>query len=637
MTALAWPAAVAVALVCVATLAVGALGLRLSRTTSDFYVASRVVSPRWNASAIGGEYLSAASFLGVAGLVLAVGADMLWYPIGYTAGYVVLLVLVAAPLRRSGAFTLPDFAEIRMRSPVVRRVASVLVVGIGWLYLLPQFQGAGLALRSATGAPRWVGALIVAGVVVLNVLAGGMRSITLVQAFQYWLKLTAIALPVIFLVATWRADGAPAPPADHTTVSVNAVTVRLADTVRVRVEEPATIIVHGQVDGEPVGGPVQLEPGSAVLAAGSTVTLPEGTPVPRAEEIFGRDGPAPAGGAERGHELYRTYSLLLALLLGTMGLPHVIVRFYTNPDGRGARRTAAAVIGLLGAFYLFPPVYAALGRVYAPDLLLTGRTDTVVLTLPQRVLPGPLGEALSALVMGGAFAAFLSTSSGLTVSVAGVLSQDLLRRRARTGVAGFRAGTILAVAVPAAGTLLATSVGLADTVGLAFAVAASTFCPLLVLGIWWRRLTVTGALAGLAVGGVTAASAAMVTMLGRAPDGLAGALLAQPAAWTVPLAFAVMVLVSLRTPGSMPAGVGRVMTRLHVPEGIRQHHGRAAVPPGRAVGVPIDAASGGLVGAVDRSSPASNRSARAVTLSPGTDRSSPTAGPPGAGSLPPTA
>ena len=100
------------------------------------------MSPVWNASAIGGEYLSAASFLGIAGLILAYGADMLWFPVGYTAGYLVLLVLVAAPLRRSGAYTLPDFAEARLESRTVRRIASVLVVAIGWLYLLPQLQSA---------------------------------------------------------------------------------------------------------------------------------------------------------------------------------------------------------------------------------------------------------------------------------------------------------------------------------------------------------------------------------------------------------------------------------------------------------------------------------------------------------------
>jgi Na+(H+)/acetate symporter ActP len=126
-------AVTAVVLVSVATLAVGAIGLRISRTTSDFYVASRTVGPVVNASAISGEYLSAASFLGVAGLVLLRGADMLWYPVGWTAGYLLLLVFVAAPLRRSRAYTLPDFAEFRLESLVARRVASALVVLIGVL------------------------------------------------------------------------------------------------------------------------------------------------------------------------------------------------------------------------------------------------------------------------------------------------------------------------------------------------------------------------------------------------------------------------------------------------------------------------------------------------------------------------
>src|SRR5262245_32747960 len=203
------PGVLAVVLVTLLTLGIGAYGLRLSRTTSDFYVASRTVSPTWNASAIGGEYLSAASFLGAAGLIMAYGADMLWYPVGWTAGYLVLLILVAGPLRRSGAYTLPDFAEARLESGAARRVASILVVLIGWLYLMPQFRGAGLTVQIVTGAPIWVGGLIVAGVVLVSVLSGGMRSITFVQGFQYWLKLTAIALPVAFLFVAWRGDGGP--------------------------------------------------------------------------------------------------------------------------------------------------------------------------------------------------------------------------------------------------------------------------------------------------------------------------------------------------------------------------------------------------------------------------------------------
>jgi cation/acetate symporter len=121
----ALPAIVGVTL---ATLGLGAYGYRLSRTTPDFFVASRMVSPRWNASAIGGEYLSAASFLGVAGLVMKYGADVLWYPVGFTTGYLALLLFVAAPLRRSGAYTLPDFAQLRLHSVRLRRLASGFVV-----------------------------------------------------------------------------------------------------------------------------------------------------------------------------------------------------------------------------------------------------------------------------------------------------------------------------------------------------------------------------------------------------------------------------------------------------------------------------------------------------------------------------
>lgn len=124
----------------IATVAIGVYGVRISRTTSDFLVASRSVGPRWNAAAISGEYLSAASFLGVAGLVAKYGTDALWYPVGFTAGYLGLLLFVAAPLRRSGAYTVPDFAEFRLGEPWVRSLSMIVVAIICVLYLVPQFQ-----------------------------------------------------------------------------------------------------------------------------------------------------------------------------------------------------------------------------------------------------------------------------------------------------------------------------------------------------------------------------------------------------------------------------------------------------------------------------------------------------------------
>ena len=563
----------AIALVIAATVLIGTFSLRLSRTTSDFYVASRSVSPMLNASAIGGEYLSAASFLGVAGLILAYGADMLWFPVGYTAGYLVLLVLVAAPLRRSGAYTLPDFAEARTESRTVRRVASVLVVTIGWLYLLPQLVGAGLTVTLATGAPRWVGGLLVAGVVVFSVATGGMRSITFVQAFQYWLKVTALALPVLFLVLAWQGDGGRTPD-DGPATFAQRTTVRLGPGATFEVRAPVRVRVDGALDrpGTGAGGTsyagerTTLAPGTWRVTAAASLTFAAGSPVPHATDLEPSDGAdwsrPLSGSGGREHPLYATYSLILALFFGTMGLPHVLVRFYTNPDGRAARRTTLVVLCLLGGFYLLPTVYGTLARLYTPDLLLTGSTDTAVLLLPGRLVGGTPGDLLTALVTAGAFAAFLSTSSGLTVSVAGVLSQDVLRGSVRD----FRLAATLAVIVPFVLSLGASSLAVADVVGLAFAVAASSFCPLLVLGIWWRGLTDVGATTGLLTGGGLATAAVTATIAGVDRDGWVGALLAQPAAWTVPIAFAVMVLVSLAVPHRTAPGVARTMARLHAPE-----------------------------------------------------------------------
>jgi cation/acetate symporter len=484
-----------VALVTVITVGAGSLGMRRARTTGDFYVASRAVTPRWNAAAVSGEYLSAASFLGIAGLVLTYGFDMLWYPVGYTAGYLVLLALVAAPLRRSGAYTLPDFAQLRLGSTAVRRMSSLLVVLIGWLYLVPQLQGASLTLSAQVGAPRWVGGLLVCVVVLIAVASGGMRSITFAQAVQYWLKLTALLVPAVVLGTVWRARNDRLPGPEHS----------------------------GWV--HPLGS--------------------------------GLD-----------HPLYATLSLILAICLGTMGLPHVLVRFYTNPDGRDTRRTALIVIGLLSVFYQLPTLFGVFGHRYLPGLAGGRLADATVLLLPERMLPGLPGQLLGGLVTAGAFAAFLSTASGLTVSVAGVLSQDVFRgpRRRDVRIRRFRLSAVVSIAVPYLLSLAGARVSLAAMVGLAFALAACTFCPLLVLGIWWPRFTDVGALAGLVTGGVLAGTAVLVTLLRAPRGGWPDTLLAQPAAWIVPLTFAVMIAGSLVTRTRVPADVGRVLIRLHAPE-----------------------------------------------------------------------
>ncbi|MBA3249013.1 MAG: cation acetate symporter, partial [Geodermatophilaceae bacterium] len=363
----------AIVLVTVATLVIGAYGVRLARTTSDFLVASRTVSPGWNASAISGEYLSAASFLGVAGLVMKFGADVLWYPVGFTAGYLAMLLFVAAPLRRSGAFTLPDFAEARLGSPRLRLLCAGFVVLIGWLYLVPQLRGAGLTLGTVTGAPYWLGAVVVGVVVTANVATGGMRSITFVQAFQYWLKLTALAVPAFFLLLVWRTGGVGELTSESVPTFRELTTVQIDVAVRVTVTGLVDLRAEGVVDGAVVDGPLRWMPGSHEAAAGAELTFPAGAAVPHADALAALDNddwaaPLSSGGGHPDHPLFATYSLILATFLGTMGLPHVLVRFYTNPDGRAARRTTVVVLALLGVFYLFPTIYGALGRLYTPQL-----------------------------------------------------------------------------------------------------------------------------------------------------------------------------------------------------------------------------------------------------------------------------
>lgn len=479
-------AVVSIAAVVIATVVIGFFGLRISRTTDDFLVASRTVRPWWNASAISGEYLSAATFLGLAGLVLLSGSYAFWFPIGYCAGYLALLLFVAAPLRRSGARTIPDFFDARLDSPAVRRVTSVLVVLIAWLYIVPQFHGAALTVNIVTGLPPWVGAVGVAVIVAVIVAAGGMRSITLVQAFHYWLKLAAMGVPVVLLlIAT-------------------------------------------------AGVPESIDP---------LLVFPI------------EDGPA-------GQNVYRTASLVLALLLGTMGLPHVLVRFYTSPDGAAARRTTVIVIVMISAFYMLSSTMGLIARRFAPDLADPSTADSVVLLLPSRLIPGVAGEMITALIIAGAFAAFISTASGLVVSIAGVVSQEVLGG----GVRAFRLSALASVVVPLLVTFVTVPAGLTSSVGLVFVVAASSISPVLLLGVWWRGLTARGAIAGILVGSSSVGIALALTTLGVVRDPILAAAVEQPAAWIVPLALATTVLVSLLGRRGIPDRVDRFFLRLHAPE-----------------------------------------------------------------------
>ena len=598
---ISWLAVIAIFAVVITTISLGLWATRIVRTTSDFFVASRTVGPFMNAAAISGEYLSAASFLGVAGMVMKFGFDVLWYPVGYAAGYLFLLLFVAAPLRRFGAYTIPDFAEGRFNSPSFRKIAIVFVMIIGFFYMLPQMKGAGLTLRTITDAPYWVGVVVVGAVITLNVALGGMKGITFVQAFQFWLKLFALLVPVFIFLTVFGSYKSHLN--QHSSVNIlrfsQAEVINFQPGSRLQFYDTTefTPLMNGRLrlNSEEVtvspGRPLTITPGEVNFVDANRLSFAAGEPVPNAP---GGDLWTQAFGLLTGDSaehaalsLLYTYSLIIAIIFGTAGLPHILVRFYTNKNGQSARQTTLLVLGMIGVFYLFPPVIGTMGRAHAPELYALGTTDSVVLSLPRKVEPGWLAEVLGAITAAGAFAAFMSTFSGLLVSVSGALAHDIYGKILRPTSTNrekrqaFRAAAVLAGGGAIVAGLFVDKFDINMLVGWAFAIAASSFFPLLVMGTWWKGLTRVGATAGMLLGGLLASAAIVCTMLiagsgaaigsggaVRGVDPLMATLLAQPAIWTVPLSFSTMVVVSLLTSRQRPEEVNRIMLRLHAPESL---------------------------------------------------------------------
>lgn len=545
------------------TIWMGFRSAKTSKTASDFFVAGRAVSVGMNASAISGEYLSAASFMGVAGMVMASGYDALWYPVCYACGYLFLLLFIAGPLRRFGAYTIPDFAEGRFDSPLFRKIAVCFVLFIGFFYTMPQMKGAGTTLAYIfPGLPYWVGVAVVGAVITLNVALGGMKGITLVQAFQYWMKMFAISVPVFVLMSVYGFYGAHLGANDGRGSSAAA-----APTVMVQ-----TVGRKPLVEKAPADTPWISPFGPLTTKAAKTAGL-------NAEQA-------------RPYSLLYTYSLIIALVCGTAGLPHILVRFYTNPDGTAAKKTTMWVMILIGIFYVFPPIFGVIGRNLLPELYAaTGAkgTDKIVLELP-RVLGGVWGSILSGITCAGAFAAFMSTFSGLLVSMTGALAHDVYGRMLRP--AARPAERLFAFRV-AAVVIGAVAIGLGSQVeqlqinfmvGQAFAIAAASYFPLLFMSVWWRGMTMTGAATGMLTGGLAALACTTVINLSDLKmvdlaafwkaNPLARILCEQPAIWTVPLAIGLMVVVSKLTAAKVPADIRMKMLVLHAPEnlGLKQEY-----------------------------------------------------------------
>ena len=565
-----------------ATIWMGFRSAGKSKTASDFFVAGRSVSVGWNASAISGEYLSAASFMGVAGMVMSSGYDALWYPVGYACGYLFLLLFIAGPLRRFGAYTIPDFAEGRFDSPVFRKIAVVFVLSIGFFYTMPQMKGAGVTLSYIfPGLPYWAGVVVVGAVITCNVALGGMKGITLVQAFQYWLKMFAISVPAFVLMSLLGHYGTQLGAVDATP-GAPAVVERKA---LPEAKDFPQVVESGKWKAPP-GDKAWLHPFGPLTTKAVTAAA-KALPADQQQAFLDKH--------QRPLSLLYTYSLIIALVCGTAGLPHILVRFYTNPDGVAAKRTTMWVMILIGVFYLFPPLFGALGRNFVPELYAAAGakgTDKVVLELPKilNAKVPMLGSILSGVTCAGAFAAFMSTFSGLLVSMTGALAHDIYGRMLRpqsTPAQRMRMFRWSAVAVGTVAVLGGTQVEKFEInfmVGQAFAIAAASYFPLLFMSVWWRRMTMKGAAFGMLGGGCSAVAAISLTSfsdlgwidlkaLWTAHPTLR-ILCEQPALWAVPLAIGLMVVVSLLTKSSIPADIRMKMLVLHAPEklGLKQEY-----------------------------------------------------------------
>ncbi|MEM8746869.1 MAG: cation acetate symporter [Actinomycetota bacterium] len=559
------PAAAVVA-VTVLTLVLGSFGLRYARTTSNFFVASRAIHPRWNAFAVCGEAMSAASFLGVPALVLVFGVDMLWALVGWTIGFLLLSLFIAAPLRRFGSYTIPEFVEGRLDAPRLRPIVAALVFVSSWFFLLAQLKGAGVVVRELVGTPYWVGVVAVGVLVAANLSAGGMRGITFVQGFQFFFIFLGILVPFVFIAGTWLGDDGNGladsefPTFDETTEVVYERDVMIAVAVDVTVEADA------RIDGVAVDGPVRLEVGDHDITAGSELVWPAGSRAPHAagiDPMTGEEWAEPLGSSSigGGYPLYFSIAILLANMFGIMGLPHIVSRFYTNPTGREARRTNVWVLALIAPYYAMLPLFGAVGRSEAPELLGNGATDSATVVAVDRVFDGIGSDVLTSFVAAGASAAFLSTASGLLIAMAGAVSHDVLK----AGVPQFRAAVWVGAAVSIGAGLLVESFDINVLIGWSTSIAASSICPLLVLGVWWPGFTRRGAFAVAVIGGGLSTAAALLSMLRVVETGWPFAVLSLPAVWSVPLAFISGILVS-RFDSRPVADLGHKFALMHVPE-----------------------------------------------------------------------
>ncbi len=468
------------------TLSITYWAARRTKTTSEFFAAASRITAGQNGLALAGDYMSAASFLGIAGLVSLSGFDGLIYSVGFLVGWPLVMFLVAEPLRNLGKYTFSDVVAARLRQRPIRIAAALGSLSVVSFYLIAQMVGAGNLIKTLFGLSFETAVIVVGSVMILYVLFGGMIATTWVQIVKALLLLSGATLLAVMVLS--KFDFSP---------------LKLfAEAARVN--------------------------GAGMLAPGKQVANP-----------------------------IDACSLGLALMLGTAGLPHILMRFYTVPDAQAARRSVFYATGIIGFFYLVTFIlgFGASVLVGQKAIVSIDKGGNMAALLLAEVVGG---HGLMGFISAVAFATILAVVAGLTLSGAAALSHDLWVSVVRKGDAPESEQLLVARVATGGLGVLAVVLGIsfkgqnvAFMVGLAFAIAASANFPALVMSLLWRRFTTAGAVASMVVGNVSSvllialSSTVQVDILHKSAAIFP---LKNPGIVSVPLAFIVGALVSVLAP-----------------------------------------------------------------------------------------
>ncbi len=599
---------------------------RKTQSASGYYAAGGQIHWAVNGIAFAGDYLSAASFLGICGMIAFFGYDGFLYSIGYLAGWVVALFLVAEPLKRLGKYTFADALDAKFNSRGIKLTAAISTLVVSIFYLIPQMVGAGALVTPLLGLPHWIGVVMVGSIVILIVATAGMTSTTYVQFIKGGLlivfslvlvvmvlnkgikrtpsadyhkplvlaatlsdgrvtaagdggyqvlgqhaegELTFVKMIRAGIVSWWKLNDAASAPQLEETLSV--VLTQAGETLYNGAAKEAgrfyqvghvhKVIVDGR-EVEETGpiGPFKyiktLESSQIVRFSKKSFAFADEKVTLFFQNITsGADIMKPGlyYKLDKGSTLWSRldfFSLMLALFLGTSALPHILIRYYTVPSQRAARKSTIVAIAAIGFFYI-------LTLFLGTGAMINGGLDVGNSNMSAPLLAKTFGITIFSIISAIAFATILGTVSGLIVASSGAVAHDLMDKYLKiemTEKAKVRAGRIAAVAVGIVAIILGIlfeKQNVSFLVGLAFAIAASANLPAILMLLFWKRTTAKGIAAAIVVGMLTALvlilfSPTLYEIYGL-PPASAPFPLQNPGIISIPLGFLTLIVVSLLT------------------------------------------------------------------------------------------